>query len=227
MSNTINLLNGLEYLYPENQVVSQIKRVLTQFPECEHSLVDAFSLGQLRSKSWLIEHLPNNLGMVFVCAGWYGTLASMMFDRVRHKFSKIRSFDINPACAAIADTMNRPYVMDGWQFKASTLDILAMNYPTEHTTFRANGTSLVLTEAPDTIINTSCEHIENFQDWYSQIPAGKLMVLQTNNYFVIPDHVNCSASLDEFAQNTPMTSMLYQGQLELPDYTRYMRIGFK
>ena len=119
MSNTVNLLNGLEYLYPENKVVSQLKRTLNMFPESETAMVDAFSLGQLESKLWLVENLPSNLGTVFICAGWYGTLASLMFERAKDKFEKIRSFDIDSSCASIADNMNRPWVMDGWQFKAS------------------------------------------------------------------------------------------------------------
>ncbi len=227
MSNTVNLLNGLEYLYPENKVVSQMKRTLTMFPESETAMVDAFSLGQLESKLWLIENLPDKLGTVFVCAGWYGTLASFMFERARDKFDKIRSFDIDSSCASVADNMNRPWVMDGWQFKASTLDILDMEYPTTHTTYRADGSSLQLTEMPDTIINTSCEHIENFAEWYSKIPKQTLTVLQSNNYFEIEDHINCSKNILEFAEQTPMTNCLYSGALELPKYTRFMRIGIK
>lgn len=227
MSNTVNLLNGLEYLYPDNTVISQMKRTLHKFPESETALVDAFSLGQLKSKEWLIDNLPNKLGMVFICAGWYGTLASMMFDRVRHKFDKIRSFDIDASCADIADNMNRPWVMDGWQFKASTLDILEMEYPTNYTTYRANGTSLDLKETPDTIINTSCEHIENFSKWFDKIPNNTLVILQSNNYFEIEEHVNCVVDEDDFSRMAPFTDVIYSGRLELPKYTRFMRIGFK
>jgi hypothetical protein len=117
--------------------------------------------------------------------------------------------------------------MDGWQFKASTLDIHNMQYPTEHTTYRANGTSLTLTEDPDTIINTSCEHILNFSSWYSNIPKGKIIALQSNNYVDIAEHINCSNSLEEFANQTPMSTIFYQGELTLEKYTRYMRIGIK
>ena len=95
MSNTVNILNGLELLYPDNPVISQLKRTLHSYPESEIGLADAYSIGQIKSKMWLIEHLPDNLGLVFICAGWYGTLASFMFDKVRHKFDKIRSFDID------------------------------------------------------------------------------------------------------------------------------------
>ena len=45
--------------------------------------------------------------------------------------------------------------------------------------------------SPDTVINTSCEHIENFNEWYDKIPKGKIVILQTNNYFDF-EHVNCS-----------------------------------
>jgi|AntAceMinimDraft_11_1070367.scaffolds.fasta_scaffold92448_2 hypothetical protein len=227
MHNTVNLLNGLELLYPENTFIPQLKRTLDMFPESEIPMQDALSLGQLSSKLWLIEKLPENLGTVFICAGWYGTLAALMFERARSKFDKIRSFDIDHTCAPIADTMNRPWVMDGWQFKASTLDILEMDYPTEHTTYRANGTSLELCEMPDTIINTSCEHIADFVGWYNKIPVGKLVVLQANDYHEVEEHVNTYNTLEEFTASAPMTTILYEGELKLPKYTRFMKIGFR
>ena len=227
MSNTIKILNGLELLYPDNNVITQLKKTLHTYPESEAGLVDAYSVGQIKSKMWLIEHLPDDLGLVFICAGWYGTLASFMFDSCRHKFDKIRSFDIDPSCYKVADTINRTWVMNNWQFKASTMDILEMEFPTEYTTYRANGTSLTLTEDPNTIINTSCEHIADFDDWYGLIPNDKIIALQSNNYYDIADHVNCSNSLEEFAKQTPMRNVLYEGELKLVKYTRYMRIGIK
>ena len=229
MSNTVNLLNGLEYLYPNNNTISQMKRTLNKFPKCESALVEAYSLGQLKSKEWLVENLPDNLGTVFICAGWYGTLASMMFERARDKFDKIRSFDIDKTCAPIADTINRPWVIDGWQFKASTLDICEMYYPTEYTTYRSDGSSQNLIEMPNTIINTSCEHIftDKFKEWYNKIPIGTLVILQNNNYFDLLEHVNCVDNLDDFTRLTPIKNLCYEGQLELSKYTRFMRIGYK
>lgn len=223
---TYNILNGLELLYP-GSIIPQLKRTLDNFSESEIPMQDAFSLGQLKSKLWLIENLPENLGTVFICAGWYGTLAALMFERARSKFDKIRSFDIDSSCAPVADTMNRPWVIDGWKFKASTLDILEMNYPTTYVTYRANGTSLELTEIPNTIINTSCEHIVNFDQWYNKIPQGMLLVLQSNDYDKIQEHVNCSKNLEEFSKSTPMSKVLYEGELELEKYTRFMKIGYR
>lgn len=220
------ILNGLEFLYPDS-IIPQLKRSLDKFPYSEVSLQDALSLGQLKSKLWLVEHLPNNLGLVFICAGWYGTLAALMFEKSRSKFDKIRSFDIDESCAPVADTMNRPWTMDNWKFKASTLDILEMNYPTTYVTYRANGTSLELTEMPNTIINTSCEHIKNFDHWYEKIPQGMLVVLQSNNYTEIAEHVNTSNTLEEFSKTVPMSKTLFEGELKLQKYTRFMKIGFK
>ena len=224
---TVSILNGLDYLYPANTLLSRIKTTLTKFPNSETAFSDALSLGQLQSKIWLIDNLPTNLGTVFICAGWYGTLAALMFERADDKFDKIRSFDIDPKCADIADSINRPRVIDGWQFKASTMDIEKMDYPTVHTTHRANGTSLELTECPNTIINTSCEHIENFDKWYNNIPLGTLVILQSNNYYEIDEHINCVNDVDEFSRAAPMSTLLYSDKLELPKYTRFMLIGYR
>jgi hypothetical protein len=82
---------------------------------------------------------------------------------------------------------------------------------------------------PNTIINTSCEHIPtgDFINWYNTIPVGTFVVLQTNDYFKLPEHVNCCNDLDDFSRATPIKEVLYQGKLELSKYTRYMRIGIK
>lgn len=96
-----------------------------------------------------------------------------------------------------------------------------------YTTKRSDGSEVELTETPNTIINTSCEHIENFAEWYAKIPNGKLVVLQSNDYFEVPDHINCSADLDTFSKSAPMSDIKFEGELFLSNYTRFMKIGFK
>ena len=62
------------------------------------------SWGQLKSKRWLVsklEELDIPLGTVFLCAGWYATLASACFSKC--SIDKIRSFDIDESCLEIAD----------------------------------------------------------------------------------------------------------------------------
>ena len=191
---------------------------------------DSFSRGQLQSKLWLVSELKKldlDLGTVFLCAGWYATLAVMLFES-EIKIDKIRSFDIDKSTADIAEIFNKPWVKDNWRFKASVEDILSIDYNTHlYRVRRSNDTICDLHDAPSTIINTSCEHIENFSKWYDMIPNGKLIILQGNNYFEIPEHVNCSTNLAEFSNKAPMTTTLYEGELELFKYTRFMKIGFK
>jgi hypothetical protein len=191
---------------------------------------DCFSRGQLASKMWLIHELKKldlDLGTVFLCAGWYGTLAVMMFES-NLKINKVRSFDIDPSCVKIAERFNKPWEMDSWKFKAGIADILSLNYnKTTYDVFKPDGTTVTLVDIPNTIINTSCEHIGNFNQWYESIPDGTLVILQTNDYFDIEDHVNCSSSLIDFTDKTPMRDCLYEGELELPKYRRFLRIGYK
>tara|TARA_Y100001972_G_C7640881_1_gene321955 strand:+ start:170 stop:1363 length:1194 start_codon:yes stop_codon:yes gene_type:complete len=205
--------------------------------------MDCFSRGQLQSKLWVLETLRNlkysydpkqgikkkeiDLGTVFLCAGWYGTLATMLFES-NIKLDKIRSFDIDPSCLTIAKIFNKPWVMNNWKFQACTEDIHNINFD-EHTytVTRNDETKQKLTDSPDTIINTSCEHIQSFDKWYNKITQGKLLILQTNNYFDLPEHVNCSKTLKSFSNDTPMSKVLYEGKLDLEKYTRFMKIGYK
>ena len=193
---------------------------------------DCFSRGQLRSKLWLVHELKKcnvELGTVFLCAGWYATLATMLFQS-NIKLLNVRSFDIDDTCVDIAETFNKPWFVDQWRFKSITQDIMDVDYD-EHTwqywSNANNRMSYPIVDSPDTIINTSCEHIANFAAWYDKIPDGKLVVLQSNNFFEVEEHVNCVNSIEEFAVKAPMQNILYSGELEFPKYKRFMLIGYK
>lgn len=193
---------------------------------------DAMSQGQLKSKMWLVDELKTadvKLGTVFLCAGWYGILATLLFE---HGFDIdcIRSFDIDPDVVPIAEKFNLPWFSDNWKFKALTDDIHNLNF-VEHTwtswSTKNNRESYPISDKPDTIINTSCEHIENFDEWYAKIPSGKLVILQSNDYQDVKEHVNISPDLDSFSDKTPMDEVLFSGKLDLTAYHRFMRIGYK
>jgi len=215
--------------YTDTQFVAAFKNFFVNDVEIWN---DCFSRGQLESKLWLIQELEDckiNLGTVFLCAGWYATLATMLFQS-NIKLDNVRSFDIDDTCVDIAETFNKPWFVDSWKFKGITQDIMDVDY-NEHTwqywSNANNRMSKPITDSPDTIINTSCEHIENFEEWYAKIPDGKLVVLQSNNYYEVDEHVNCVKDIKEFGNMARMTGPLYAGELELPKYKRFMLIGYK
>lgn len=191
---------------------------------------DCFSRGQLQSKLWLVDELKKcnvELGKVFLCAGWYATLATMLFES-DIKIDFIRSFDVDPDVWKIAEIFNKPWVTDNWKFKASTEDIHEIRFD-EHIydVNKTDGTTQRLWTVPDTVINTSCEHINNFDSWYDSITYGSLVIMQSNNYFEINEHVNCHETLESFTKQVYLGEELYSGELELEKYKRFMRIGYK
>ena len=68
-------------------------QVLKKYPDID--IKDLFSKGQMESKRWLVnelEKINEPLGTVFLCAGWYGSLAAFLFES-NLDIEKIRSFD--------------------------------------------------------------------------------------------------------------------------------------
>ncbi len=213
--------------YVETQFTAAFKSFFVNETEIWN---DCFSRGQLQSKLWLVHELKKcnaDLGTVFLCAGWYATLATMLFES-GIRINKIRSFDIDDSCRSIAETFNSPWVKQDWKFKTITQDINEINYSMHtYNVKRADGSKCEISDSPDTIINTSCEHIENFTEWYAKIPKGKLVVLQSNNYYEVEEHVNCAKDITEFGNMARMQNILYSGELELSKYKRFMLIGYK
>ena len=172
--------------------------------------LESFWKGQLRSKVWLIENLQRYISQypskIVIHGGWNGVLASLLFNSdipIKH----ITSVDIDPNCEDLARTVNKRQEMEG-RFAAFTADMTDYVY-------RA-----------DVIINTSCEHITQAQydKWLSNIPEGTLVVVQSNNYFDLDEHVRCAASLEELKEQSGLDAYLAE-QLDLDLYTRYMIIG--
>jgi len=83
------------------------------------------------------------------------------------------------------------------------------------------------TEFADIVINTSCEHItqEQYNEWLER-QQNSLIVLQSNNYFELQEHVRCANDLNEFISQSNIKPF-FKGTLETPKYTRYMIIGKK
>ena len=177
--------------------------------------LESFWGGQLQSKSWLIEQLEIKSRIanarIVIFGGWNGVLASMLFNSnigIKH----ITSVDIDPSCEETARTMNKRQEMEG-KFVAVTEDMCDYCYQ----------------DSPDIVINTSCEHItkEQYRKWLQKVPKGSKIVLQSNNYEELDEHINCVSSLSDFKRSSGLKSFMIEDSLQLQKYTRFMLIGHK
>jgi hypothetical protein len=176
---------------------------------------DAFSNGQVDSKLWLcreLESLGWSSRLTHIYGGWQGVLGFLLLSREQFKVDKIRSFDVDPSCEAVADMINENWVIKDWQFKAMTIDC--------NSDVPGN---------PDLVINTSTEHFES-DDWFDRIPNGTRVILQGND-MVHDDHIGNAQSLTEFVNKYKLADIVYSGTktFNYPEwsFTRFMMIGIK
>lgn len=181
--------------------------------EDRYRTLESFWKGQIRSKIWLIENMSNNSivnAHIVIHGGWNGVLASLLFNS-SIGVKKITSVDIDPACEVIASTVNKRQEMEG-RFTSVTCNMCDYEYEV----------------VPDIVINTSCEHItqKDYDTWYSKIPRGCTVVLQSNNYTELDEHIRCAEDLDEFTKQCHVKPVLRK-ELDLGKYKRFMIIGNK
>jgi hypothetical protein len=150
--------------------------------------------------------------------------ALLLADR-RARVDRVLSFDLDPGCAPLAEALNRTHVEAG-RFAALTADAGAIDYGrSEFAHTAADGGVEHITAQPDTVINTSCEHLADFPGWYDRIPAGTLLALQSNDAVGEEGHVNCVPDLAAFEAQAPLAEPMFAGALPLKRYTRFMLIG--
>lgn len=218
-------LEGLRRVFDSDYFESNREEIIKNF-------IHSTSSGQIKSKIWLVEALKATeipfFGTIFLCAGWYGFLAFFLLMEKKLSIDRIFLFEKDPLSVKVSEDINRCFVKENWRFKATLKNILDIDYATEtFSTIKASGKSQTLTVSPDVVINTSCEHMEDFDSWWSKIPPGKLVILQSNNYQEPEDHVNCVSSLEEFKEQTQISHFFYEGTLDLEIYKRFMLIGYK
>lgn len=165
---------------------------------------DMFSSGQIKSKEWAVKELQKlDLGIhsAAIMGCWYGTLGLMLKNAFPKLFLEL--VDIDPRC----EKFNEKIFYDIPFVNLHTMDM-----------YDWQGTE-------DLIINTSCEHIPDLQDWLTFMPEGTMVLLQSNNFFGGNGHINCVHSEQEFIKQAGLENILYSDKLEMPMYTRYMVIG--
>jgi len=172
--------------------------------------------GQMSSKVWLVNELKAvkpDLGTLYILGGWYGALASLIAAEERLSFKKIVNFELDPTSVPISKTLNSHL---GDSYSAEIRDMMDLKLGHD-------------VPVPDTLVNTSCEHLPNFDAWFNSIPSGVFVCLQSNDYFSEPEHCNCVASLEEFQRRAPLSRVLLAKQMMAPKnkYTRFLLLGYK
>lgn len=195
--------------YVKCPLVAGLARVITKHPDAD--IVNAFNHKQVACKMWALDRLfescGGRFGRIWVLGGWYGVLPAMLFNDARFDIAAVDSIDIDPEVAPVARTLNREA---GDRFRALTADMYALDYAAGR---------------PDLVVNTSCEHINDLRAWLALLPRGTNVLLQSNDYFSEPTHINCVASLVAFEAMAALQEVRFSGELPTKNYTRFMLIG--
>jgi|TARA_R110002153_G_scaffold34611_1_gene103368 hypothetical protein len=186
--------------------------------------VDAFSLGQLASKAWLLDTLFRIVPLksnaeVALLGCWIGSIVPFLHRGLTIK--RIYGFDIDPNSIALADEFNREHVENDWKFKGVVADMSMV--PTNDMQFEVNGQLIEF--KPDWVINTSCEHMDT--EWFDTADSDQLIIMQTNNSPDFDGHVNTCDSIEEMQARYPLSDTVYVGSITTPAYTRFMQIGYR
>lgn len=189
-------------------VINRLLQAIRSAPDVNWQ--DALSRNQVKSKVWLLDTMDRvgwldrpNLVLV---GGWVGLLPVLAHLRNRPVRAAV-NFDLDPEVHFPARLLNAgPF----YSFQSQQRDVRQVD----------------LAQYSDhVIVDTIVEHFQDHQSWVRQQASGTRMVLQGNDMFDVPDHVNCHASLEEFVNASGLSEIIWQGQLDLPGCTRFMVLG--
>jgi hypothetical protein len=222
------ICSALVLLFPDNDMLQSVKKF---YRESNLDLRDAFSRGQVQSKIWLATEL-NKLNLnsknILILAGWFGQLVNY----IQSDYEKIRIVDQDRDACVQSDYVFNLNRLTSYKVKSAACKI-------EDIVVQKTGFMLPIEDfkkakrfeekfLPDLIINTSAEHMTD--DWFNQIRFKELdsdpvVIIQSNNLFDIPEHINCVHSTDHMEKKFPMREILYSGEIQLQGYKRFMLIG--
>lgn len=212
---TKDILDGLAVLL-ESPLIKDIRDTFVAFPGS--SLPIALNKKQTACKKWAVEQLlavtGGRIQRVVILAGWYGVLAAMLLHDRRFSIGEVTVVDIDSGCREVALSLNATSVRNG-RFRFVEADIMDLDY------------AALALGRDDVLVNTSCEHLPAFGAWVRAAPAAPLLVLQSNDYDAIPEHVSVMASLEAFREAAGLRDVRFADTLELDSYRRFMLIGRK
>jgi hypothetical protein len=144
------------------------------------------------------------------------------------EFKKVRIVDQDPVACEISDKIVNNHHIEDWNVKSSCANIEDIEQFLSHCIIpltNKKGETFQTKFEPDLIINTSAEHMD--EEWFYNIKQDSIIAIQSNNLLDIPEHVNCVTSIDAMKKKFKMSEILYEGELQLQGYKRFMLIGKK
>lgn len=173
------------------------------------AIINSENSRQHACKDWLVDHTENYIGLkekfsVCIAGGWFGLLAHKMRQKYQDRITKLVSFDRDKTCQKVGKML---YPNSNIKFEWQTVE----NFdPIDF----------------DVIISTSCEHFSDkvLNKFLSKKQINAVVILQSNNYFSLPAHVNCKLNIDDFIQSVDL-KIIDQQELQTDAYTRYMIVG--
>ncbi len=75
-----------------------------------------------------------------------------------------------------------------------------------------------------TVINPSCEHMTD--EWYYNLAEGTMVILQSNDFWEVPEHINVVKNIEEMKKKYKMKD-IYSCTLQCTVYQRFTLAGIK
>ena len=169
------------------------------------NFAESFRPNQIKCKTWLVDQICNtntSFDKVLVVGSWN----SILLYELMKQNSYVGWYDFLDLDKAVHTHRDYYFNVNNLEKNYNSITIDA----TEFSDF----------ESYDLIINTSCEHMK-------PLPTlnGPLYALQSNNYRSVKDHINCVNSTKELKKQYNITQTIYESELDMGHYKRFMVIG--
>lgn len=177
-------------------------------------IIHSLDENQWKCKHWLAYNFSLNYGFntgkILIIGGWYGLLGHTLREQFPDRSMNIMSMDMDPDCEQIGYKL----------FYDRDIEFLTADVQDDHDFKQYSA-----------IISTSTEHLP--RELVNRIIASKApdawIVLQSNNYFDHPSHINCVHNVDELVDSMlpglHAKWIAFKGELNLPIYRRFMVIA--
>jgi hypothetical protein len=187
--------------------------VLNNCEQYFNSFEDSLSEGQYTSKLWLIDELKkikiSQPSHIEIIGGWFGYPLIEMLETII-EIKQIDFYELDETCKKVLAQYISHF---NPKFKIAMFD----DY------FERNEV-----RRRQLIINTSSEHMEDIvkmKKYYKNYPEYPILVVQSNNYFKLEEHINCVNDEEELVRKNSIKNIFYVGKNKVPLYNRFMVIG--